>query len=170
MSEPSAFKIGRILLLFGRLILGGIFIFAAYSKLWPLTAVKVNLAFFAMQVDSYQLLPPWGVMFVAHMLPWLELALGVFLLIGWLLRLVSTVTSLLLLGFFTVILRSYSAGLEINCGCFGPNEKLDITTIVRDGSMLALSLAVMVGAFLTRRPAVESAPTAVAAPEPQETE
>jgi putative oxidoreductase len=170
MSQPSASKIGRILLLFGRLILGGIFLFAAYSKLWPPSAIKVNLAFFAMQVDSYQLLPPWGVMLVAHMLPWLELALGVFLLIGWPLRLVSTLTSLLLLGFFAVILRSYSAGLEINCGCFGPNEKLDITTIVRDGSMLALSLAVTAGAFLRRRPAAEHAPMAVAAPQPQKTE
>jgi putative oxidoreductase len=151
MSNESKSKVGRILLLLGRLGMGGIFLYAAYSKLWPLTTVKTNLAFFAMQVDSYQLLPSWAVMFVAKTLPWFELALGAGLVTGWPLRLVSSASSALLLGFFAVIVRSYALGLQINCGCFGQSEKLDYWAIIRDGSMLALSLAVMMGAFLRHR-------------------
>jgi uncharacterized membrane protein YphA (DoxX/SURF4 family) len=151
MSGQTPAKVGRILLLLGRLGMGGILLFAAYSKLWPLTTVKTNLAFFAMQVDSYQLLPSWAVMFVAKTLPWFELALGAALVIGWPLRLASSAASALLLGFFIVIVRSYAMGLQINCGCFGQNEKLDYWAIIRDGSMLALSLAVTIGAFMRRR-------------------
>ncbi len=151
MSAQRTAKVGRILLLLGRLAMGGILLYAAYSKLWPLTTVKQNLLFFAMQVDSYQLLPSWAVMFVAKTLPWFELVLGAGLLIGWPLRLVSSAASALLLGFFIVIVRSYAMGLQINCGCFGPSEKLDYWAIIRDGSMLALSLAVTIGAFLRHR-------------------
>ena len=151
MTAESRANIGRILLLLGRLGMGGIFLYAAYSKLWPLTSVKTNLAFFAMQVDSYQLLPSWAVMTVAKTLPWFELVLGLGLVIGWPLRLISSAASALILGFFIVIVRSYAMGLQINCGCFGQSEKLDYWAIMRDGSMLALSLAVTIGAFLRHR-------------------
>ncbi len=169
MSEESRAKIGRILLLLGRLGMGGIFLYAAYSKLWPLTTVKTNLAFFAMQVDSYQLLPPWAVMRVANTLPWFELVLGLGLVIGWPLRLISVASSALLLGFFTVIVRSYAMGLQINCGCFGQSEKLDYWAIIRDGSMLALSLAVTVGAFLRHRrpPSADNSAVPLTSPHPQ---
>ncbi len=151
MSAENRAKIGRILLLLGRLGMGGIFLYAAYSKLWPLTTVKTNLAFFAMQVDSYQLLPSSMVMFVAKTLPWFELALGLGLVIGWPLRLISSAASALILGFFIVIVRSYAMGLQINCGCFGQSEKLDFTKVILDGLMLALTLAVTIGAFLRHR-------------------
>ncbi|MGH9703118.1 MAG: MauE/DoxX family redox-associated membrane protein [Candidatus Acidiferrales bacterium] len=151
MNAESRAKLGRILLLLGRLGMGGIFLYAAYSKLWPLSAVKTNLAFFAMQVDSYQLLPGWAVMFVAKTLPWFELVLGLGLVAGWPLRLSSSAASALILGFFIVIVRSYAMGLQINCGCFGQSEKLDYWAILRDGSMLALSLAVTIGAFVRHR-------------------
>jgi hypothetical protein len=51
--------------------------------------------------------------------------------------------------------RSYRMGLEINCGCFGPGERLGPVTLLRDGSLLALALAVTIGAFLIGRVARE---------------
>ena len=70
---------------------------------------------FGMQVDSYQLLSPSMVNFVAHTLPPFELFLGIWLLSGVLLPLSSLITTVLLGGFFSVMVRSYRMGLEINC-------------------------------------------------------
>jgi hypothetical protein len=118
-------------------------------------------------VDSYQLLPPQMVSPAAHFLPPFELFLGLWLLSGVLLRYSSLITTLLLGAFFAVMVRTYMAGLEINCGCFGPGERLGPLTLLRDGSLLALALAVTIGAFLGgRKRRVESAPLAgVSAPQ-----
>lgn len=157
---------GKILLLVGRLILAGVFLFAAYGKLrpvdsapWTLASLKVtpaslslSMMLFATQVDSYQLLPTWGVMFVSHALPWFELGLGLLLLSGLALRWVSLVTSGLIVAFFGIIVRTYFSGLQINCGCFGPGaEPLTAWTILRDGLFLALAVGVTIGAFFQVR-------------------
>jgi len=104
-----------------------------------------------MQVDSYQLLPPAIVSPAAHFLPPFELFVGLWLLSGIALRYAALVTTLLLTVFFAVMVRSYFLGLEINCGCFGPGERLGPMTLLRDGSLLALAIAVTVGAFLINR-------------------
>jgi hypothetical protein len=118
---------------------------------WSGSSIKTSLSLFAMQVDSYQLLPPQLVSPAAHFLPPFELFLGLWLLSGVLLRYASLVTTLLLGAFFAVMVRTYMAGLEINCGCFGPGERLGPLTLLRDGSLLALALAVTIGAFLQGR-------------------
>src|ERR1700680_2857185 len=124
--------------------LAAVFLYAAYSKL------RYPAMLFALTIDSFQLLPAWAVSLVAHTLPWFELALGLLLLVGWPLRPVASLASLLLLVFFGVMVRTYARGLEIDCGCFGPGEQLGVKTLLRDGSLLALSLAVTIGAFLCR--------------------
>lgn len=153
------------MLLLGRLALAVIFLAAAYGKLrpqnavpWTLSSLKItpaslglSMTFFAMQVDSYQMLPAWATSPFAHTLPWVELGLGVLLLWGIGLRYVAIATSLLLALFWAVVIRSYALHLAINCGCFGPNEKLTGWTIARDGSFLALGIAVTVGAFISHR-------------------
>jgi uncharacterized membrane protein YphA (DoxX/SURF4 family) len=123
---------------------------------------------FAMQVDSYQLLPPQLVSPAAHFLPLFELFLGLWLLTGVWLRYSSLVTTLLLSAFFAMMVRTYRMGLEINCGCFGPGERLGPKTLLRDGSLLALALAVTIGAFLLRRKRSErSAPAGAVSSTPQ---
>src|SRR5262245_24855571 len=128
-----------------RLALGAIFVYAAWVKL------RLPWQLFAMSIDSYQLLPPGPVEFLARTLPWFELALGVALIFGVWLRWSSAVTSLLLLVFFSLIVRAALKGQEISCGCFGPGETISWKTMLRDGSMLAGSLALTALAFLSRR-------------------
>ena len=164
---------GRIFLLLARLVLAVTFILAAYGKLanqsaplYTLHSLKItpaslgiSLTFFSMQVDSYQLLPAWAVTPFAHTLPWLELAVGILLLIGFALRYVSIGATLLLAVFYAAVIRSYALHLAINCGCFGPNEKLTGWTLVRDGLLFALSVALTFVAFLMhRRSSAVSAP------------
>ncbi|HYL63282.1 MAG TPA: MauE/DoxX family redox-associated membrane protein [Candidatus Methylomirabilis sp.] len=171
----SRAKLGRVLLLLGRLGLAVIFLLAAYGKLRPQEAVPWTLAslkitpsslaisstFFAMQIDSFQLLPGWAVTPFAHTLPWVEFAVGVLLLVGLGLRYASVLASLLIALFFAVVVRTYALHIAINCGCFGPNEKLGPWSIVRDGFMFALAIAVTIGAFLIHRRA-QSAPRSAA--------
>jgi uncharacterized membrane protein YphA (DoxX/SURF4 family) len=162
----------RILLIAGRIVLGGIFIVAGFVKLrpmvhgmpWSKASVNTSLAMFAIQVDSYQMLSSNNANLVAHTLPFAELALGLWIVSGIFLVLPSLVTTLMLGGFLAAMIRAYALGLEINCGCFGPGEKVGPLSFARDGSFFALSLAVTVGAFLIarRKSAPESSATSTA--------
>src|SRR5579864_3255254 len=135
----------RWLLIAGRLILGGVFIYAAYTKL------KQPWMLFAMSINSYQIVSESSTKILAQTIPWFELALGLVLLSGWILRWSATVASAVLIFFFSVMLHAYMKNLEIFCGCFGVGEKLGPWTLMRDGSLAALAVAVATGAFLMRR-------------------
>ena len=136
---------GRALILLGRVGLGITFLYAAYTKL------RLPWAIFAMSINSYQVLPEPMVVFIARVLPWAELALGVLLIAGWKLRYVAAATIALLLGFFVIMLRSHFLGLGIDCGCFGVGEALSARTLARDGFLVAVSVALSVAAFLRQR-------------------
>jgi uncharacterized membrane protein YphA (DoxX/SURF4 family) len=164
MMESSPLNFRRAIIWIGRLVLGSIFIYAGYAKIFlpimhPRPPIGVALAFFALQVGSYQLLPPWGVNFVAHTLPFAEVVLGLLLIIGWQLRIWATLSTLLILGFFAAVVRSYAAGMQINCGCFATPEPLTLATVIRDGALAALAVAMTVFAFIeARKPHPWSAP------------
>ena len=139
-------KISHVLLFLGRVLLGAVFLYAAYSKLR-----QPSYILFAMAIHSYQLAPEWAELGLARALPWLELALGLALLSGIFLRYTAATASVLLAIFFGVMTRSYLAGQQINCGCFGIGEALSPRTLARDGALLAVSFAVTAGAFLAKR-------------------
>ncbi len=124
-----------------RIALGAVFVYAAYVKLttpWEL---------FAGAIVDYKLLPAWAVNPLARSLPWFELAIGLLLVAGFLVRYAATVCSLLLLVFFSLMVRADVLHQEISCGCFGPGELISWRTLLRDGSLLAGSLAVTWLAF-----------------------
>ena len=150
-SQPRAWP--RVLLVLGRVSLGAIFLYAAFAKLyfdgaWPLRDYHF---FFAMAIDSYKMLPLSIVEWMARILPWFELLLGALLIVGIGLRWAGSITTALLLVFIGAMTRAKILGLEINCGCFGNNEKLGTATLIRDSSLLVLALAVTIGAFLIKR-------------------
>jgi uncharacterized membrane protein YphA (DoxX/SURF4 family) len=136
--------ISRWLRLFLRLALGAIFVYAAWIKLrqpWQL---------FASSIDAYKLLPMWAVKLEARVLPWGELLLGLLLISGRFLRTASIAASLLLLGFFAVMVRTYASGIQIECGCFGPGDMISIRSLARDGTLLLASL-VLAGMAIRKR-------------------
>lgn len=148
--------------------LGAVFVYAAWVKLntpWQL---------FAGAIADYKILPDWAVNPLARSLPWVELVIGLLLAAGPLLRAVATASSLLLralsrpggilalriavsacslllLVFFGLMVRAFASHQEISCGCFGPGELISWKTLLRDGSLLAASLAVTLYSF-TRKP------------------
>ena len=121
-----------------RLLLGAVFIYAAYTKL------RQSWLLFALSIDSYQMLPEWAVFAVARTLPWLELALGALLIAGAWLRYLSMVAAAILGVFFSVMVVSYFRGAGIDCGCFGVGEPLSARTLARDGVLLAAALGLVV--------------------------
>src|SRR5271169_6661144 len=142
-------RTGRALLLAGRVALGGIFVYAAYAKLhfggaWHLRDYHF---FFAMAINSYNMLPLPVVQWMARVLPWLELSLGALLIVGIGLRWVSAAISALLVVFMAALTRAAMLGLEINCGCFGYSSQKPTTELFHDSGLLILGLAVTIGAF-----------------------
>ena len=117
-----------------------------------------------MSINSYQMpcRSPWW-RSAARAIPWLEVALGLMLMAGIWLRISGTVLSLLLLTFFTLMVRAYAKGMQINCGCFGPGEVISWKTLLRDGSMAAAAIAMTWLAFLQR--SQDSGVTMSAAPD-----
>ncbi len=155
IERPRAKSKARFFLLAGRIVLGLIFVYAAYTKLHFAGAwhVRDYYFFFAMGIDSYKMLPLTIVQWMAKVLPWLELALGAMLVIGAGVRWAGLVVSALLVVFMIALAHAALGGLEINCGCFGNNSVKPSTELVRDVGLLAVALAVTVGGFLSHRAA-----------------
>jgi len=70
-------------------------------------------------VRAYQVLPDGLVHPVAAVLPFLELALGLLLLVGLGTRWVAVASAVVLLVFIAGVAQSWARGLTIDCGCFG---------------------------------------------------
>jgi len=128
-----------------RVALGVIFVYAAWLKLHE------PWALFAMAIDSYQVLPAWAVEVVARALPWFELLLGTLLIAGVWRKPATIAASLLLALFFGLMVRAMAKGMQIDCGCFGPGERLSWTTLLRDGALLASSVFVTTMALRSAR-------------------
>jgi uncharacterized membrane protein YphA (DoxX/SURF4 family) len=170
MMQSSPLNFRRGIIWIGRLVLGGIFVYAGFSKLlmpnthlWPMFVLKfslsMNISTFAQQVESYKMISPEASQMVAHVLPFVEIALGLLVLIGWRLRIWATAITLILVCFLAVVTRAYLLHMDINCGCFGTPEKLTGMTVVRDGAFAALALLMTVFAFIeARQPHPWSAP------------
>jgi uncharacterized membrane protein YphA (DoxX/SURF4 family) len=128
-----------------RLALGAVFLYAAWPK------ITQSWVLFAMDIDAYQVLPHWAVVFVARTLPWAELLLGFWLISGKWLRLSALGASLLLGSFFVLVVRAYLKGMQINCGCFGSGDVISPRTLLRDGTLLAAAVILAVAAFRDSR-------------------
>ena len=103
-------------------------------------------------VRAYDVLPADVVEIVAAVLPFLEIALGVLLLLGVGTRVVAVLSAVLLLVFIAGVSQAWARGLAIDCGCFGgggavdPGDTAYVQEILRDTGFLVLA------AWLTVRP------------------
>jgi uncharacterized membrane protein YphA (DoxX/SURF4 family) len=98
--------------LLARVVTGGVWIVAGALKL-PDPAASVRA------VRAYDLLPEAVVPTVGHLLPVVEVVVGVLLLLGLLTRPAAVVSSLLFVAFIVGIASAWARGMSIDCGCFG---------------------------------------------------
>ena len=129
--------------LLARLIVGGVWVYAGLLKLpHPESSVSA--------VRAYQLLPAGAAEVVGHVLPMLEIVIGLCLICGLLTRANGVVSALLQVAFVIGIASVWSRGIEIDCGCFGdggpdPNAFSKYPwEITRDLGLMALSLYLVI--------------------------
>ncbi len=95
-----------------RLVLGGV-IFAAGA----LKVSKPEQS--AMAVRAYELLPIGLANVLGYSLPWIEMAIGIFLIIGIAVKPSAIAGGILMAVFIGAISQAWARGLNIDCGCFG---------------------------------------------------
>lgn len=96
-------------------------------------------------VRAYQIFPESLVTVFAAVLPFLEIALGVLLVLGLATRLSAILSAVVLVAFIAGVISAAARGLSIDCGCFGgggdvaPGETAYTAEILRDLGFLALA-------------------------------
>src|SRR4051812_45272089 len=95
-----------------RLALGAVFVAASLSKLGKVDAT-------VRAVRAYRILPESLVHPVAYALPYLELAVGVLLILGLGTRIVAIIAGVMLLLFIAAVASAGARGAENDRGCFG---------------------------------------------------
>lgn len=131
-----------------RLILGGIFIYASLDKIYHPTA-------FAQTINNYQIFPDAFINLTAIILPWVELLLGFFLIVGLWLPGATILVNLLLLAFFSTLAFNAARGLNVHCGCFGSSEGGNISMawyLLRDAFFLLLGVCLFLQVFSRKSP------------------
>ena len=107
-----------LITLLARLILGGVLIVAGGLKAFiPAEAASA--------VAAYKILPTQMAHIVGYALPWLEIAIGLLLIIGISIRMSAIVAGGIMVIFIAAIISVWSRGLLIDCGCFGGGGAID---------------------------------------------
>ncbi len=104
----------RILLVALRILIGILFLWSGFEKLIR------NYENFILVVKSYKVLSDHGAVVVARVIPWVELALGIFLMVGFKIRASLMALWVLISAFIAVVGSALFRKLPIDdCGCFG---------------------------------------------------
>jgi uncharacterized membrane protein YphA (DoxX/SURF4 family) len=126
----------------------GLAIRIAAAAVWLVAgAAKVGeLTHFHAQVDQYRLLPHGLEAPFAYALPFVELLVGIYLLLGLLTRIAALVGCALMVLFLIAQAQAWARGLSLDCGCFGTltHEKVGAATILRDVALGLPTLAIAI--------------------------
>jgi len=129
----------NIVVLIVRVGLGAVFIVAGGAKIG-------HAAYFAAQIAAFHLLPQPVIGPMALLLPFLEVLLGGYLVIGLYARLAGWIAAIQLLIFAVAIASAVVRGMTISCGCFGPDDQT-VTSWPEAGRDVLLALAALVVAL-----------------------
>jgi uncharacterized membrane protein YphA (DoxX/SURF4 family) len=121
-----------------RLVLGVIFLVAGAEKLTALDP-------FAHAIANYKIVPLPLINIAALLFVWTEIAIGIFLIAGMLVRGSALVAGTMLIVFLIAILSAMARGLEIDCGCFAnangvAGEKVGWPKVWEDVALLAAAV------------------------------
>ncbi|HEY3398887.1 MAG TPA: MauE/DoxX family redox-associated membrane protein [Armatimonadota bacterium] len=139
-----------------RLVIAAVFLYAAVDKI-------AHPDRFADIVSDYQLLPAFLVNPFAVIMPWVEVALGVWLVVGAWTPSAALLASGMTVMFMAAIVAALAIGAgDLHCGCFttsqeGRSEAWGL--LVRDAFLLAATVWLLVRSYRAE------ARTAMAAPE-----
>lgn len=103
-------------------------------------------------VRAYQLLPEDAVRPVAAVLPYLEIALGLLLVLGLATRWAAVGSALVLAAFIFGVISAAVRGLSIDCGCFGGGGEVAAGETQYTAEVLRDLGFMLLAAFLIWRP------------------
>jgi putative oxidoreductase len=119
-----------------RLVLGGLFIGAALSKL-------PNMEVFAEETANYRMLPAALVPLFSAGLVGVELLAGALMVLGVSVRATALILGGLLSAFIVGLSQALLRGIDLRCGCFGGADLATWGTVGRDIVLLALCLLLL---------------------------
>jgi uncharacterized membrane protein YphA (DoxX/SURF4 family) len=99
-----------------RVAVGVLFIWAGGAKIG-------HADVFAAQIAAFALVPKPLIAPMAVLLPFFELLLGAYLILGLYTRVAALIAVVQLAIFATAIGSAVARGLSLSCGCFGPGDK-----------------------------------------------
>ena len=105
LASPAVIRITRI-------TIGLVFVIAALGKIG-------DLAWFAQQLHNYRIAPAWSENALAAVMPWIELAAGMALVLNIRARAGAAITFALMVVFTVAVAAAWARGLDFRCGCFG---------------------------------------------------
>ena len=103
-------KVYPVFILITRILLGLIFIIASIDKI-------IDPAGFARDISNYHFVPFGFENIIAIILPWLELFIGLGLILGIMVDGASVISGILLILFIILIFQATIRGFNIDCGC-----------------------------------------------------
>lgn len=120
-----------------RVLLGALFVVAGASKVG-------HADLFAAEIAGFRLLPAAVIAPIAIALPFLEMLLGVYLILGLFTRTAAWIAVALFAVFDLAIASAVVRGMTISCGCFGPSDAT-VTSwaeVARDAVLVVLAALV----------------------------
>lgn len=131
--------------LLARLVLGVVLVVAGALKVGnPLGAARA--------VQAYDVMPFELARWIGYALPWVEIVVGVLLVLGLFTRVSALIGTVLMLAFVIGIAQAWARGLTIDCGCFGGGGQVTAEQ-TKYGREIARDLGLAAcGAWLVLRP------------------
>jgi uncharacterized membrane protein YphA (DoxX/SURF4 family) len=131
--------------LLARLGLGAVLIYAGAVKIpRPLTSERA--------VQAYEIFPMDLAGYIGIALPYLEVVLGVLLVLGLFTRVTAAVSTLLMVAFIIGISQAWARGLTIDCGCFGGGGQIGAEETKYPQEIARDAAFALAGAWLWWRP------------------
>lgn len=124
-----------------RVYLSLVFLFACAHKI-------ASPEDFAVDIATYQILPTLLISPMAIILPFVEAAAGILLLVGFRTKAAALLVFAMMTVFIAAVSIALAKGLDMSCGCFASKgaaeDPISWKTIVRDTGWLLLSAYVVV--------------------------
>jgi len=130
---------GTLLFTAGRIMLGGVFVWASWDKIFDPAA-------FAQAIANYQIVPSTAGNLAALILPWVELVCGGCLILNRWTRGSALIAAALMVVFMGALGYNIYRGVDVNCGCFTLDEEAPGNMwlyLVRDAVFLSAAIGVI---------------------------
>jgi uncharacterized membrane protein YphA (DoxX/SURF4 family) len=110
-------------------------------------AAKIaDLEHFRVQVEAYRLVPDGFEAVFAYALPFLEVGIGLYLIVGLFVRGTAALSCVLMALFVVAMVQARLRGLVLDCGCFGAlaRQPFGWSTIARDVALGVPGLVMLI--------------------------